>query len=418
MKTKQLWTLLIVGFVLRIIIIFWSFNFPQHPDLLRYRDWGRIAYLYGINETHNLKYITYGDKPNNLPPGATFVITGTYSTSLLVSRAILKISHLQEGTNLFLNIYLVDLFLKLPAVFADLVITVFIYLLIKKYAKSKATLLGATLFLFNPVIIYNSAFWSQIDSVNNAIFLISLFFLLQKKIFLAILFYLISLYFKLSLLPLFPFYLFFLYLMKIDLIKVIKYLSISVLILSFFTYLFFPGIDTWMDFFVLNNFRQEANFITVNAFNFWYFILLPFFPAGNFPASTPLLALSGYLLFILSCIPLVRFFLKNKYKPDYLFFFFSLLSLLVFLFLPRMHERYLYPMFPLLAISCGLNKKLIILYFSFSFLHLLNLLFVWHPFLIGFYSVFISNVWFGWICSLGIIGSGLLLYKKFLEKFY
>lgn len=417
MRLLNIWTFLILGLILRLIIVFWSFSFSQNPDLLRHRDWGRISFLYGISKTYDSKYITYGEKSNNLPPGSTYIISGSYYTSIEFSKIILKIFHLPEGSNKFINIYLVDFFLKLPAILSDLILSYFIYLIVKFKKDIKNAFFASALFLFNPVVLYNSAIWGQIDSLNNLAFIISLYCLINKKIFLSIFFCFASLYLKLSLLPVLPLYLFFLYLYKINVWKLLKYAFISILIFFILTILFFPNIFQWLDLFVLNNFRQEANLITVNAFNFWYFIFLPFFPNIIFPSNLSIY-LIAYFIFATLCLPLfiIMYKKRNKLKTEYFFLFFSLISLLVFLFLPRMHERYLYPLFPFLAISVGLDRKLIFLYFVLSFFHLLNLLFVWHPMFTGIFSSVITNSWLGWLSSLGIIILGIIFYKKIFNK--
>lgn len=416
MKIRNIWTLIILGLLLRLILIFWSFNFPQNPDLLRHRDWGKISFLYGPEKTYVQKYITYDKKPNNLPPGSTYIISAFYNFSIQVSKLLLKVFNAAEGSIGFINIYLVDFFLKIPSVLADLIISYFIYKIVKLYKNDQVALLSSSLFLFNPVVFYNSAIWGQIDALNNTAFIISLFFLTNKKIFLSVIFYSISLYLKLSLLPLLPLYLFFLYLLKIKAWKLIKYSLVSILMLFILTTFFFQNISQWPNLFILNNFKQEVNLITVNAFNFWYFIFLPFFPQGNFPSSN-ILYLFAYIIFILVYLPVFKFSLKykNKLKPEILFISFSLISLLIFLFLPRMHERYLYPFFPLMAISSGLNKKFLPFYFVLSFFHFLNLLFVWHPMFGGLVSIVLTNIWLGWLSSFGIIVMGVVLYRKVIK---
>ena len=109
---------------------------------------------------------------------------------------ILKItSHLYElftGFNFALDQHngifwndqnLLYLFLiKLPYLLADLGIGFLIFKIVKNLVKSnKIALLSASFYLFNPVVIYNSALWGQTDSLGSLFVLLAFYFLLQKR---------------------------------------------------------------------------------------------------------------------------------------------------------------------------------------------------------------------------------------------
>ena len=55
--------------------------------------------------------------------------------------------------------------IKLPAIVMDLVNTVLIYAIVRRFADQRWALLGAALYILNPAIIYISAAWGQVDSV-------------------------------------------------------------------------------------------------------------------------------------------------------------------------------------------------------------------------------------------------------------
>ena len=129
--------LIILGLITRIFLVIWSFQFPQNPDLLRHRDWGRIAYLHSLKDTYDPNYLSYGKVPNNLPPGSLYIISGMYNAQIQVSKLFLKLFNAKEGSINWINIYLVDFFLKLPSIVADLLIAFLIYKIIRESRKDR-----------------------------------------------------------------------------------------------------------------------------------------------------------------------------------------------------------------------------------------------------------------------------------------
>lgn len=63
--------------------------------------------------------------------------------------------------------------LKLPAIIFDLVGGIVTYLLIRRFAAHKLALGAAAFFIVNPAIIYDSAYWGQVDSIASVCSLIA-----------------------------------------------------------------------------------------------------------------------------------------------------------------------------------------------------------------------------------------------------
>ena len=70
---------------------------------------------------------------------------------------------------------------KLPALAMDLVDTVLIYAIVKRYAREAVALGAAALFALNPATIYTSAYWGQIDSVSWGLVLLALWLALRSS---------------------------------------------------------------------------------------------------------------------------------------------------------------------------------------------------------------------------------------------
>jgi dolichyl-phosphate-mannose--protein O-mannosyl transferase len=67
---------------------------------------------------------------------------------------------------------------KLPGILFDVVDTVLIYAIVRRYASTTWSFVAAACFAFNPAIIYISAYWGQVDSVPGAFTLAALYVLL------------------------------------------------------------------------------------------------------------------------------------------------------------------------------------------------------------------------------------------------
>lgn len=429
-KFRIFFFLLLLGFLIRIAVMLWSFQFRENTDVLRYRDWARIAYLYGFKSTYDTKYLQFGTLPNNQPPGSVYILSSMYYVQLQVAKTYSKITHTSAGSIQWINGPLQNAFLRLPAILADLGIATLIYLFVKNKTNN-FIFLAPLLFLFNPVSIYNSAFWGQMDSLNNMFFLLGLFLLYKKRFLLSVLFVFLSFYIKFSLIFLLPFFIYFVYRFS-NLKTLIRSLGISFFIIFILTIPISIN-PLWLVSFAISNGTGEMTQITNFAFNFWWAFFKPAIMLGkpedlfsfsqirleNSPYDdtvffgTSLLFLS-ILVFCAVAVPLFYKLIKIKtLNLETIFFVCSVVAFLGFLFLPRMHERYLYPFFPLFATYVGLKQKYVVPLVITSFLNLFNLYMVWHPMKIFFmpYS-FISNSWIQWIISFGIVATGVFLYTQ------
>ncbi len=258
-------------------------------------------------------------------------------------------------------------FLKLPSILADLAIGYLIYLI---RPKNKHPLLYASLFLFNPAVIYLSSVWGQIEPIPVVFLLLAYYFLKNKKrYYLSHLSFVIAVLVKQTALWLTP--LFLLVWWKEGGYK--KLLSGLLLQLIVFILVYLPfttplgAISSY-----LSTLGGSSNHLTDQAFNLWYFI----FGWASRPDTILLLGLSvrfwSIILVALSFIGLGYIFFR-KYQlsrlGDYLFSF----SLFAFFFQTRVHDRHLAPALPFLLVSSLADQILIPLYLFLSAFHFLNL---------------------------------------------
>lgn len=359
--------IILVSIVIRILIGMYLLNTPkQNEDALKYQDWGKIANTTSVASTYTAQFVKIGI--NNQPPGTVYI-----------SSAIYFLTHNLEKD------YAYSLMMKIPAMLSDIILATLIFLVVARHSQKKHAYIAVSLFLFNPIVIYNSSVWGQIDAINNLFFYIALFCLLSKKYFLTILFFTFSIYIKLSLLPLLPLIvLLTLKSMGGEYRRMVLYLvgAASALIVLTLPISSEPGL--WLIEFVKNNSYGELQHITNYTFNFWAvifnpdaFVLIP--KASEIYWGQPL-EIWAYILFLIFYTPILWIVYKSKKVDAPLIFLMSALTCFaMFLFLPRMHERYLYPVFPLLATYIGLKNRYYIEYLVLTGLNFLNLYVVYHP---------------------------------------
>lgn len=393
--------ILIIGLILRIIIAFWSFNFRENTDALRWKDWGRIAYLHSLSDTYKPTYLTFETLPNNMPPGTLYTVAGMYDLNLQISKVALKLTGAKEGNLLWINQYLPNLLFRFPSIISDLIITYLIYRIVREKKSDKTAIFSSSLFLFNPLVVYNSAFSGQMDALNNVFAFISIFLLYKNRIFPSILFLFLSLFIKLSLIFYIPVYIMLL-LQKKSIRKIAACTILSFACIILITLPLSNNPIGWFFDFMRNNSLGEMQNITAFAFNFWWMIMHPTMTLGsqttlfsfseirlhNSPNdSTVYFGISLFkwaiAIFGIFLTPILIYINKLKQKifeMHHLLLLFALTAIIGFLFLPRMHDRYLYPAFPLLAAYIGLQNKYLYSFIFLSILHFLNYYFVWHPF--------------------------------------
>lgn len=181
--TKKIWTILIIGIILRIVLSLSTF----HPDIQVFDLSGQLLkkgeilslYDYMYNLPPDDKYSkNYPPHALNYPP-ATYILLG--GISLLFTNLTPPSIHedfLFNTKNILGNIYLNLhlLFLKLPYFIFDLGCA---YLLYRFFDDLKTKILAFTLWIFNPVTLYATFMMGQYDII--ATFSVILALLLVKK---------------------------------------------------------------------------------------------------------------------------------------------------------------------------------------------------------------------------------------------
>jgi Gpi18-like mannosyltransferase len=373
---KKLLAIFVSAFIFRLILSFITW----HPDVNNHIDWGIRFWQYGPAKFYpaNVWSFTW---PNQ-PPGTIYIFAAIRKVYEAVFDFFwwinINIPIFPSGIITFFESNLYPALLKLPGVLADLGIAYLIFIFFKKSGKEKVGLFGAALFLFNPVIWYNSAFWGQTDSIINFLALFGFFLLLERKLIWATLALVLSFYIKASLLIFLPIFVIIAIRQRYKLSEYIKAISYSLAPIALLTLPFSGGepfgwlIALYKD----KVFTQQLQVITANAFNLWAAV------AGIHERPHTLLLgpltyqTWGLILFAFSYIPALYLVFKKQDIKSVVWAL-AIASFASFIFLTNMHERYLYPLFPYLTMLTALGSVSLLLYWLVSLISLVNLYNFW-----------------------------------------
>ncbi|MCW1949421.1 MAG: hypothetical protein KIH89_003230 [Candidatus Shapirobacteria bacterium] len=386
---SKITNILILALIIRLVLVIIS---GYHPDILNHVDWG-IRFL-SLGPKKFYENIFWGVSWPNQPFGSMLLFALCAALKNILFGGI---EFLNQNFSFFpsfiiptieqnIHIWLV----KLPFILSDIGIGYLIYKIVAEFKPDrpangpKYAIIAASFFLFNPVLIYNSAIWGQTDSLINLLALSGFYLIFKKHYFPGIILFLSCFLFKLSLIIYLP--IFGLFLLKR--IKDWKKIIIPIIIFILLTFLlaipFTFGDKTpfdWLWYMYTNRVLvRQGSMLNGNAFNFWALIFSIDISKSEF---NQLFSLSyqfiSRILYIIFLLPIWFKFFRSKDTLTNL-----LLALMVsafgsFIFLTNMHERYLYPIFPIITtlifLSNSFIKKshLIIL----SIIHFFNLYNLW-----------------------------------------
>jgi Gpi18-like mannosyltransferase len=364
---KKLIWIFVAAFCFRLIL-----SFPVwHGDMENHMDWGIRFWEYGPSKFFAPETNVWSDTWPNQPPGTiyTFALTrklfeGIFSVFWWIN---VNVSFFPSGVVSYFETNLYPALLKLPSILADLGIGYLIY----KLTKRKIALV---LWLFNPVVWYNSAVWGQTDALVNSFALLSFYLLLQRKLTYSLLAVTFSLFIKASLLIFVPIWVVVALRQKYKFSQYLIAIFYSLTAIVLLTLPFSQGNPlVWLyELYIKKVFVVQLHLLTANGFNLWAILT-------GIHERPDIYQYWGYFLFLVAYIPLL-FKIYKKQDLKSIAWVLALSAFSSFMLLTNMHERYLYPLFPYLTILVALDFRLLAIYVIVSFIHLLNLYnFWWFP---------------------------------------
>lgn len=188
-KNKLLIILLLVGLIIRLILSTQIYS----GDVNNHISWGKDIIEVGTRGVYEREFaVRYGTMTPTYPPIPLLFFTPSYYLYDYVYKLSwkLNLAHPIFPSNLIFFLEDQDTlpaFLKLPAIFADLILAVAVYAFSKKMLKGKQNpaLIFTSLIIFNPAFIYSSAYWGQIESAPLVFIMLAFYYLLfSKRVFL------------------------------------------------------------------------------------------------------------------------------------------------------------------------------------------------------------------------------------------
>lgn len=381
-NTLNIKKILFLGLILRIILVLFS---KWHPDLPNHIDWGLRFLKYGSRDFYENSI--WGVSWPNQPFGSILL----FSLIATIKNTLFGFIMFLNNTFSFFPSFIIPILesnlhawlVKLPFILSDVGIGFLIYKISSKYFPKKS-ILATCLFIFNPVVIYNSTIWGQTDSLINLLALTGIYFIFEKKYFLGIFLFLSTFLFKLSLIIYLP--IFGLFLLK----QLKDWRQFVAPIITFLFFLFILALPftfgdktpyEWVWYMYTNRvLPRQGSMLNGNAFNLWSLLFGIDLSRSEFTRYFGLTYQQiGRALYIIFLIPVWIKFIKNKISLNVLLSALIISAFGSFIFLTNMHERYLYPIFPLISIVFIFPKSFIKLksIVVLSLIHLLNLYNLW-----------------------------------------
>lgn len=365
-----LFTVFTAALLLRLLLLFIDYSW----DVNNHISWAEDLIRNRFSESFYTTISTnvFGSKYPNYPPLSLFLFYLLYPLQSFIHSLVwwanVTIPVFPSQLIFFVEskTFLAGLF-KIPSILADFGIVWLLILFAKKLIKGlsqRQEIYIALLFLFNPIVFYNSAFWGQIDSIPLFFLLSSLYLgMFTKQTILSILIIVISLLIKPNTIIYLPVYTYVLIIKNHSWKSIFLGGTVSLLLfyISFIPFNSNPGnilspfILYWK--YILD--AQSLSLVSNGAFNFWVLILLH----SDIVDSTlvgQLLSykIVGYFLFIGNLSLSFYYIMKDKNVNNGIIYGFFFTSLTAFLFLTRMHERYVILLLPFLVLMVIQNKKL------------------------------------------------------------
>jgi Gpi18-like mannosyltransferase len=249
--------------------------------------------------------------------------------------------------------------LKMVPTLFDLATITLIYLFLRKNLTFKQTLLGTTLYAFNPAVIFNVAVWGQFDVIYTFFLVFSLILALKNKPEVSAVVFAVGLLTKpqgIALLPLVA-----LLIYKKSGVKRLLFSVVTFVVTIFAVILPFEWSNpiTFLSNIYFGAYSTYA-YTSINAFNLWGMFGL-WIPDGN-------LYVLGWALFgAFATFTLYVLHKRFKVSGEWLALFAAFMLFFAFFMLPtRIHERYLFPVICVLALMFPLIKKTRVFYIALT----------------------------------------------------
>lgn len=340
-----------------------------HPgygfDIGVYQGWARSAVELGMAES----YLTQvgGNMTPDYPPLSIMMLTGFGHVYKLLF-------HEFDLSSVTFRMYI-----KLPAMFTDVLICTLLYFLCKRWKNStRIGLLAALAYALNPAAIYDSAIWGQTDCIYSFFLLAAVAAWSYEKKDLSAVMLACSILTKMQGIVLYP--LFALLVLRTSPKELLRFciVGITTVIVVMLPFAMGNVLESIADVY-FGAVGRYGN-VTVGAYNFWWSLLADRgwqIESSVSPFGYLRYSHIGFLVFGLVYALILWIFHKalvRSEKTDALFYCSALVTAAFFLFLPQMHERYLFPFVVLGTPLIFMGRNIAIAYWIMVIAFTMNLM--------------------------------------------
>lgn len=385
-KANILPIIFFAGLLIRLLLMFTFSSF----DINNHISWAQDLYHRGFPSFYETQSSEiYAWQYPNYPPLAIYIFYLVYIIKQPIFNILwwlnLKIPLFPSKIFEFLGTrdYTVG-FYKIPAIIFDLVLAYLIYLFAKKLfpKENKKQIIAVALILFNPIFIYMSSLWGQIESIVLSFFLVAIYLLVfSKKPILSFVFFVLAFLVKPVIIIFLPVYLIY-FLKTYGWKKGFISLAIGDLIFWFSFLPFYKNgnilIYPYLTYFDKILTTQSLSNVSNSAFNFWS-IIPSLLTTPDITLIQGLITYRslGYLLVaIFYLLIIIKIFNKIENKQTFIYSLF-LTGFSYLMFSTKMHERYFIYLLPLIFLTGLINKKYFKWVIILSIIFFLNLYYSW-----------------------------------------
>jgi len=361
-RIDTLFYILLVAFAVR-------FGLSWHPgygfDIGVYQGWARSAVELGLAQSYEQQI--GGNMLPDYPPFSITMLAGFGH----VYKFLFGVFDLDTMSY--------KMFIKLPAIFSDVIICALLYNIIKKWKGRKAGLTGAWIYAFNPAAIYDSALWGQTDSIYSMLLLAALTAWIYERRGLTAVLLALSILTKLQSIVLFPLFAYIVF-TTLDRREILRFCVTGIITTLVVLIPFAIGnvLQSVID--VYTGSVGAYSNVTIGAYNFWWSILADKgwrIQSTESPFGLMSYTKWGITLFGLMYALILYIFrraIRNPKNIDALMYCSALLAAAFFLFLTQMHERYLFPFVALGVPLVFVSKKVAAAYWGMTIAFTINLM--------------------------------------------
>lgn len=370
---KLFWYVLIGAFVLRLFLIRFPYMFTL--DVNTFRSWGDTIVKVG---PHNFYANTWSDYP---PLFMYFLWAWGWIQKLFTGETLMNVQ-----------------WVKLPACIADCINGLLIFHLLKGRVAIRSAYRTAAFYLFNPVVLFVSAIWGQVDAIVTLMMLLTSWLVLSNRLVASAMMAAAAVLVKpqgVFMIPVVFFQLWHRNPVWRWPLAIVSGLVTAWLILLPATWhklwawvpgpagLNVPALFVQPFFWFNGQMKQTGEnypYSTVNAFNVW--MLPP--PNEAWKGDDRLLFFLPHhtwgIILVALLLALVGWYLyrnRNLTGGVFPYFLASAVTLVGFYMLAtRMHERYIFPAIAFLALAQAFNRRLTWIYWAFTFTSLVSIAYV------------------------------------------